>query len=66
MERMDGGCLAKRVMEAGVDGRARRGRRRIGWMEGVKSVLSTRGVSVEAARVRARDRGEWRAIVTRL
>ena len=63
MERMDGGCLTKRVMEAG---RAQRGRRRIGWMEGVKSALSARGVSVEAARVRAKDRGEWRAIVTHL
>ena len=57
------GCLAKRVMEAGVDGRKRRGRRSIGWMKGVKSALSARGVSVEAARVRARDKGEWRAIV---
>ena len=66
MERMDGGCLTKRVMEAGVDGRAWRGRRRTSWMHGVKSALSTRGLSVEAARVRARDRDEWRAIVTRL
>ena len=66
MERMDEGCLTKRVMKAGVDGRARRGRPRIGWMEGVRSALGNRGMSVEAARVRARDRSEWRAVVTRL
>ena len=35
-------------------------------MEGVKSALSARGVSVEAARVRAKDRGEWREIVMHL
>ena len=41
-----------------------RGRPRKGWMEGVESALSMRGLSVEQGRESARDRREWRNVVS--
>ena len=55
--------LARRVMMAEVSGGRVRGRPRFGWMEGVKVVLSNRGMTMEAARRCARDRNEWGALV---
>ena len=53
--------------QKGVDGeskwRAGRGRRRLGWMEGVKVALGNTGMTVEAVRQCAKDRKEWRALV---
>ena len=63
VERMDNERLLKRVMNAGVDGRGARGRPRVGWMDGVKVALNKRGMDVDEAKERARNRNEWRAIV---
>lgn len=63
MERMDDERLVKKVMNSRMNGSRPRGRPRYGWMDGVKRALSDRGVSVEDARVRARDRNDWRMVV---
>ena len=64
VERMENGCLLKKMMNARVDGRSARGRPRFGWMDGVKKALGDRRIDVREARERARNRNEWRAIVT--
>ena len=64
MERTDESRLARKVMTAEVNGGRARGRQRFGWMEGVKVALDNRGMTVEAARRRARGRNEWRALVS--
>ena len=40
------------------------GRPRFGWMDGVKRDLNDRGMDVREASECARDRNEWRMIVT--
>ena len=64
VERMDNDRLLKNVMNARVDGRSARGRPRIGWMDGVRRALNDRRMDVKEASERARNRNEWRAIVT--
>ena len=66
VERMEDDRLLKRVMNARVTGRGVRGRPRFGWLDGVKRALRDRGMDVAEASERARDRNEWRAIVTQL
>ena len=51
-------------MNAKVHGRSARGRPRFGWMDGVKRALNDRRMDVREASERARDRNEWRMIVT--
>ena len=63
VERMENERLLKRVVNAGVEGRVLRGRPRFGWMDGVKRALNERNLDIREARERARNRGEWRAIV---
>ena len=63
MERMDECRMARRVLMAEVSGGRVRGRRRLGWMDGVKVALLNRGMTVEAARQCAKDRKAWRALV---
>ena len=41
-----------------------RGRLRFGWMDGVKRSLNDRRMDVREAGERARNRNEWRTIVT--
>ena len=41
--------MARRVVMAEVRGERIRGRRRLGWMDGVKVALGSRGMTVEAA-----------------
>ena len=48
---------------AEVSGGWVRGRSRLGWMDGVKVALGSRGMTVEAARQFAKDQKEWRAVV---
>ena len=55
--------MARRVLMAEVSGGQVRGRPRLGWMGGVKVALGNRGMTVEAARQRAKNRKEWRAMV---
>ena len=64
VERMDNVRLLKKVMNAKVNGRSARRRPRLGWMDGVKRALNDRGMDVREASERARDRNEWRMIVT--
>ena len=49
---------------AKVDGRSGRGRPRFGWMDGVKRALNDRRMDVREASECARNRNEWRTIVT--
>ena len=63
MERMDEYHMARRVMIAEVSGGRVRGRPRLGWMDDVKVALGNRGMTVEAAHQRAKDRKEWRVLV---
>ena len=52
------------VMNAKVDERSARGRPRFGWMDEVKRALNDRRMDVREASESARDRNEWRMIVT--
>ena len=63
MERMDEGRMVKRVMNSEVSGNRGRGRPRCVWMDGVKRAVEKRGVSVQEARKKASDRGDWRKFV---
>ena len=64
MERMNEERLAKRVMNAEVEGANPRGRPKLGWGEGVKNSLKKRNInSLEEGRVIAQDRTEWKKIV---
>ena len=66
VERMDDYRMTRRVLMAEVSRGRVRGKQRLGWMDGVKvsnSILSNRGMTVEAARLCAKDRKEWRALV---
>ena len=63
VERMDNERLLKKVMNAKVDGRSARGKPRFGWMDGVKRALHDRMDMREASEC-ARNRNEWRMIVT--
>ena len=64
LKRMDNERLLKKVMNAKVDGRSARGRPRFGWLDGVTRALNDRRMDVREASERARDRNEWRMIVT--
>ena len=64
VERMDDKRLLKHVMNANIDGTSARGRPRFGWMDGVKRALNDRRMDIREASERARNRNEWRMIVT--
>ena len=64
VERMENERLPKMLVNARVDGRSVRGRPRYGWIDGVKRALRDRRMDVREAKERARNRNEWRAIVT--
>ena len=63
MERMEEVRLTKKVMNSRRSGNRARGRPRYRWSDGVKKALNDRGMTVDEARVCARERNEWRAIV---
>ena len=65
VEKMDNERLMKKVMNAKVDGRSARGRPRFGWLDGVKRTLDDRQIYIRESSVCARNRNEWRMIVTR-
>ena len=60
---MDDYRMARRVLMAVVSGSRVRGRPRLTWMNGVKVALGNRGITVEAARLCAKDRKELRELV---
>lgn len=62
LERKDGNCLIKRVMNTSVDGRAPRGRSRFCWMEGVKSPFSKRVSNVDIVRVHVKNCNKCKGI----
>ena len=64
VERMENERLLKKVMNAKIDGRSARGRPRFGWMDGVKRALNVRGMDVREGNEHARNRNDWRTIVT--
>ena len=64
VERMDNDRLLKKIMNEKVSGRSARGRLRFGWMDGEKRALDDRRMDVREASERARNRNEWRTIVT--
>ena len=64
VEKMDNERLLKKVMNAKVDGRSARGRPRFGWVDVVKRALNDRRMDMREASERARDRNDWRMIVT--
>ena len=51
-------------MNANLDGRSARGRLRFGWMDGVKRAPIDRRMDVRDESEHARNRNEWRTIVT--
>ena len=55
--------MARIVLMADVSGGRVLGKPRLGWMDGVKMALDSRGMTVEAARQCAKDSKEWRALV---
>ena len=57
VERMDEYRMARRLLMADGEGRVR-GRPRLGWMDGVKVAFGSKGMTVEAARQRSKDRKE--------
>ena len=63
VERMDEYRMARMVLMAEVSGGRVRGRPWLGWMDGVKVPLGTRGITLGAARQCAKDQKEWRALV---
>ena len=60
---MDGERMAKSIYGLGVEGRRGRGRPNMGWMEGVKSALRARGLTLEQAREIVHDRPVWRGLI---
>ena len=48
---------------ADASGERVRVRPRLGWVDGMKVALGSRGMTVEATRQCAKDRKEWRAVV---
>ena len=55
--------MVRRMLMAEISGGRVRGRPRLGWMDGVKVPLGTRGMTLEAALQCPKDRKEWRALV---
>ena len=62
MERMEEYCKVRRVLMADVSGGQVRGRPRLGCIDGVTVALGNRGMTVEAARQRAKYKKERRAL----
>ena len=63
VERIDEYHMARRVLMTEASGWRVRGRPSLGWVDGMKMLFGTIGMSVEAARQYAKDRNEWRALV---
>ena len=59
---MDGERMAKRIYGLGVEG-VEVDQTCGGWMDGVKSALRTRGLTLEQAREIVHDRPVWRGLI---
>ena len=62
VERMNEYRIARRVLMAEVSGGRVRGRPRLGWMDGVKVALGSRGMTMEAERQFMKYGKKWRAL----
>ena len=58
VERMGDERMAKRVYKSAVRSARRRGRPRKCWMDGVKEVLTRKGLNIQEAKVSVQDRNE--------
>ena len=63
VKRIDEYRMARRVFLAEVSGWRVRGRPWLGKIDGVKTALGNRGMTVEATRQCSKDRKRWRALV---
>ena len=63
VERMEDYRMARMVLMAEVSGGRVRSRPKLGWMDGVKVALDTRGMTVEVARHCQKDTKERRVLV---
>ena len=63
VERMDDYRMAKRVLMAEISLGLVLGRLRLGWMDGLKAALGSKGLTVESERQCEIDRKKWRALV---
>ena len=55
--------MARRALMTDVSGGRVWGRPRLGWVDGMKKVFGSRGMTVDAAQQCTKDRKEWRALV---
>ena len=51
------------VYGSGVEGKRGRGSTNMGWMDGVRSALRDRGLTLEQAREIVHDRPVWRSLI---
>ena len=63
VERMEEECLVKGITRSDARSTRQRGRPCIVWMDSLKRVLDSRGMSMEQGKVTVHDRNEWRAVV---
>ena len=60
VERMEGDRMARRVYEAKVEGKRKKGRPRRRWRECVQERVESKGLNMREAGELAKDRGGWR------
>ena len=61
--RMDEARIPKKVFKSEVAGNRGRGRPKGRWMDGVKELLSIKGLTIEDGKILALDRSRWRRLV---
>ena len=60
VERMEGDRMVRRVYEAKVEGKRKKGRPRRRWRECVQERVESKGLNMREAGELAKDRGGWR------
>ena len=62
VERMEDDSRARKVYEQVMQGFRCRGRPRKGWLDGVKEMLSKRGLTIHEVKECVEDRREWLSV----
>ena len=62
VERMEDNRLARKVYESEMQEPRCRGKPHKGWMDGVKEVLSERGLNSQEVKECVQDKREWRSV----